>query len=205
MLPLTGAQKDALTAMVPVKSPTAMFEGRFLGFELLTWLWFFIEQSESGGSVEIGEKTAAVHLGERVVLVLPGDGRERVVCTTQANALDEARTALRRGKVVEELQIFIMAGDNEYLLTLDSGLWAVKGLKTPKQLPTYAEDDPDGRFLEKMFFVEEVFAVLDALYLRFLSERLGPGWESDFLPLQKSWIEGQEKDAGQRGPGARNP
>ena len=194
MLPLTGRQKDTLDSMVSVNSPTAMAEGRFLGFDFLTWLWFFIEQGTDGGSIQIGEKTAALHLGERVVLVMQGEGRERVVCTTQANALHEARTALRQGKVVEELQVFIMAGENEYLLTLDSGLWALKGLKTPKQLPNYSEDDPDGRFFEKMFFLEEVFAVLDALYLKFLGERLDPGWESDTLPLIKNWIAGKPED-----------
>ena len=77
-----------------------------------------------------------------MVLVLPGDGKERVICTTQANFLHEARTALRQGKVVDETQLLFIIGENEYLLTLDSSLWALKGLKTPKQLPDYGQEDP---------------------------------------------------------------
>lgn len=194
LLPLTPNQKDTLGAMISVKSPTAMSEGRFLGFDFLTWLWYFIERG--GGAVQIGEKTANIHLGERMVLVLPGEGKERVICTTQANFLSEARTALRQGKVVDEMQLFFIVGDNEYLVTLDSALWALKGLKTPKQLPDYGQDDPDGQFLEKMFFLDEVFATLDALYARFLAERLSPGWDSDSLPLLKQWIaEGEDRNA----------
>jgi len=186
-LPLTPAQKDVLGSMVSPKSPTALSEGRFLGFDFLTWLWYFIEKL--GGTIEAGDKVANIHLGERMVLVLPSDGKERVICTSQANFLHEARTALRQGKVVEEVQLFIVLGDNEYMLTLDSSLWALKGLKTPKQLPDYGQEDPDGRFLEKMYFIEEVFNTLDALYLRFLADRLTPGWETDTLPQLQKWID----------------
>ena len=186
-LPLTSGQKDVLGSLVSVKSPTAMSDGRFLGFDFLTWLWYYIERL--GGTVEAGDKVANIHLGERMVLVLPGDGKERVICTTQANFLHEARTALRQGKVVEEVQIFFVVGENEYLVTLDSLLWAIKGLRTPKQLPDYGQDDPDGRFLEKMYFIDEVFATLDALYMRFLAERLSPGWETDTLAQMQKWID----------------
>ncbi len=192
-LALSPRQKDVLSSMVSVKSPTAMSEGRFLGFDFLTWIWYFIEKL--GGSIQAGDKVANIHLGERMVLVLPGDGKERVICTSQANFLHEARTALRQGKVVDELQLFLMVGENEYLLTLDSALWAVKGLKTPKQLPDYGSEDPDGKFLEKMFFIEEVFAALDSLYARFLADRLTPAWETDSLVQLKSWIaEGDGQD-----------
>ena len=187
MLPLTPGQKDVLGSIVSVKSPSAMSDGRFLGSEFLTWLWFYIERM--GGSVQVGEKLAEIHLGERMVLVLPGDGKERVVCTTQANFMHEARTALRQGKVVDEVQLFFIAGENEYFLTLDSALWTIKGLKTPKQLPDYGQDDPDGRFLEKMYFVEEAFSTVDALYMLFLAERLTPGWETDTLPQMQKWID----------------
>jgi hypothetical protein len=186
LLPLTPGQKDVLGSLVSLKSPSALNDGRFLGSEFLTWVWFYIERL--GGSIQAGDKVANIHLGERMVLVLPGDGKERVVCTTQTNFLHEARTGLRQGKVVDEVQLFIIIGENEYLLTLDSSLWAVKGLKTPKQLPDYGQEDPDGRFLEKMYFIEEIIAALEALYMRFLAERLSPGWETDTLPLLKNWI-----------------
>ncbi len=122
--------------MVSARSPQAMYEGRPLGYEFLTWLWFLTEKQMA--PIELGEgRQAEVSLGERLVLTLPADGKERVICTTQANALHEARTALQQGKLVDELQLFLRIQENEYFLTLDSFLWAIKGLKTPKQLPDF--------------------------------------------------------------------
>jgi hypothetical protein len=107
-------------------------------------------------------------------------------------ALHEARTALQQGKWVQEAQLFLSIGDNEYFLTLDTALWAIKGLKTPKQLPDFEVDDEEGRFLERMYFLEEVFMGLEALYGRFLKQRLDSNWETELLPALKLWIEGKE-------------
>ncbi|SMC18015.1 Putative exonuclease, RdgC [Desulfacinum hydrothermale DSM 13146] len=189
LLPLEGRQKDTLAGLISIKSPHAMHEGRFLGYEFLTWLWHFVETE--GGQCDFAPgMTAALALGERIVLSRLDDGKERVICTTQAGAMDEARTALRQGKLVEEAQWIVTVGDNEYIAILDRDLWAFKGLKTPKQMPEFDEEDPDGRFLEKMFFLEETFAVWNALFQRFLSSRLSPSWNSDTLPALRQWIEG---------------
>jgi len=194
LIPLNGNQKDTLSSMISVKSPQALNDGRFLGYEFLTWLWCFSELSD--GRFQLSEKQPAeLALGERVVLCLPGEGREKVICTTQANALHEARTALQQGKLVEELQIFLKIGENDYFLTLDSSLWAIKGLKTPKQAPEYEEEDAEGKFLEKMFFIEEVSSALNAIYAQFLTKRLSPAWDSDTLPVLRQWIEGKEQQA----------
>jgi len=187
MVPLDGRLRDALSSMVSVKSSQALEEGRFLGHEFLTWLWYLIEKGEE--QIRVAENLfMEVHLGERLVLTLPGASREKVVCTTQANSLHEARTALQQGKLVEEVQVLFRIADNEYLFTLDSTLWPVKGLRTPRQLPDYDKEDLDGRFLERMYFLEEVLGALGVLYGRFLGQRLSPGWESDALPRMREWI-----------------
>ncbi len=190
-LPLDGKNKDAIHSLVSVKSPNAMADGRFLGHEFLTWLWFFTETSSDPIRIS-EERTGEVHLGERLVLCLPDNGKERVICTTQGSELCEARTGLQQGKMVQEAQLLIKVGDNEYLLTLDCSLWSFKGLKTPKQLPDAGEHDAEGRFLEKMFFLEEVSACMDFLYQRFLAERLSSAWQMDVLPLMKKWMSGKD-------------
>lgn len=186
-LPLDDRRKDHLSSMVNVESVHALEEGRFLGHEFLTWLWFFTETTNA--MVPYAEdKAAELALGERMVLTLPREGKEKVVCTTQAYALHEARTALQQGKMVDEMQIALKAGENDYHLTLDSALFAVKGLKTPKQLAGSDEEDPDGRFLERMFFLEDVSAILNALYKQFLDLRLSSEWDSETLSQLKQWI-----------------
>jgi len=134
----------------------------------------------------------SVTLGEKLVLNRPDDGRERVTCTTQASALHEARTALQQGKWVQEVQLVLRTGENEYTLTLDTSLWTIKGLKTPKQMPDFDAEDEEGRFLERMFFLEEALSALNGLYSHFLNLRLGSLWEADVLPALKLWIEGKE-------------
>lgn len=203
-IPLSGQEKDRLNSMVSVKSAHVLEEGRFLGYEFLTWAWFITENSQQ--VIPFGEgRQAEVHLGERLTLTLPGEGNERVVCNTRANALYEARTALRQGKMVSELQLFIRVGENEYLLALDSSLSNVKCLRTPKQLSGCDTDDVDGQFLERMFFLEEISAALNALYGRFLSERLDSGWDSRTLPLMRKWIAegGEDSQPASIGPADR--
>ncbi len=185
---LTVQEKDALSGLVETKSATAMEDGRFLGFEFLTWIWFFVEKGEGRLQLPDG-KVGEIHLGERFVLTLPREGREKIVCTTQANSLHEARTALQKGKFVQEMQLLIIVGDNEYLLTLDSGLWAVKSLRTPRQMTDFREDDEDGFFLEKMYFIEEISSALNTLYTGFLKNRLTSSWEREVLPSFKAWME----------------
>lgn len=193
-LPLDDRRKDVLSSMVNVQSVNALEEGRFIGHEFLTWLWYFAESSNP--VIAYGDGSSAeVALGERMVLTLPSEGKEKVVCTTRAYALHEARTALQQGKMVDEMQIAIKAGDNDYQVTLDSSLFAFKGLKTPKQLAGGDEEDPDGRFLEKMFFLEDVTAILDVLYKKFLDQRLSSDWEAETLVQLKGWIASGPEEA----------
>ncbi len=183
-----GRERAVLTSLVSPESQDAFFAGRFLGYEFLTWLWFLSETD--GGRIPLADgREAELHLGDRVHLSRPDDGNERVVCTAQGSELVEARAALRHGKLVEEAQLSLRLGENEYFLRLDTNLWAVKGLRTPKQLKDRDEEDPDGRFLEKMYFLEEVLACLDAAYARFLSLRLAPAWDAGTRPRLKKWFD----------------
>jgi DNA recombination-dependent growth factor C len=182
-----GSERAVLSSLVAPDSHDAFFEGRFLGYEFLTWLWFFSEEADGRIRLDDGRE-AEIHLAERLSLSNPDDGNERVICTTQASDLHEARTGLRHGKLVEEAQLYIKLGENEYFLRLDTNLWAIRSLRTPKQMGDQAEEDLDGRFLEKMYFLEEVFACLDALFGHFLSLRLNSQWDAKTKPLLKRWF-----------------
>jgi len=186
LLPAQGRERNTLASLIALDSSEALFDGMFLGYEFLTWLWFFSENTS--GRIRLPDyRQAFVQLGERLVLSRTDDGSERIVCTTQTNNLHEARTALQQGKMVEEVQIYMKMGDNEYFAVLDTKLWAIKSLKTPKQLTDRDEAEADGRFLEKMYFIEEVLGCLDTVYSRFLSERLSPKWDAATWPQIKKW------------------
>jgi hypothetical protein len=187
--------KDQVSATVPLKSVRAFEDGRFLGHDFLTWLWYAVDCCQ--GLFTLSEdRMVQIELGERVVLRLPGDSREKVVCTTQAQALFEARTALQQGKMVDEAQFLMkVGGDNEYTFTLDSSLWPIKGLRAPKQMAESEDEDRDSRFLEKMYLLEEFLSAINGVYREFLRQRVGGGWESDILPLISEWI-GKKAESG---------
>jgi hypothetical protein len=188
LLPARGPERAALDSLVSPDSGNALAEGRVLGYEFLTWLWFRSE-TEGGATVLPDGREAEIHVGERIVLSRPDDGRERVLCTTPAVSLHEARTALQHGKQVEDVQLITVLGDNEYSFRLDRDLWSVRSFRGPRQIRDPGEEERDGIFLEKMFFLEEVFAALDAAYALFLSQRLTGGWESKGKPAMKKWLE----------------
>jgi hypothetical protein len=171
--------KDNLSNLISPSSHRAFEEGRFLGYEFLTWLWFRTEQQES----PIG----GVYLGDRMVLSRPDDGREKIICTTQNHRLREAHTALLEGKMLEEAQWIFQKGDREYYATLDVSLWTMRNVKTPSQPAASKDDDPEGRFLERMFFIEELRNSLKALYREFLTVRFDSRWTTDVIPALEEW------------------
>lgn len=170
--------KDGLSAIVSPSSHKALREGRSIGYEFLTWLWFKSDQ---------GENKSGIYLGDRIVLSRPDDGRERVICTTQSHNLREAYIALLEGKMLEEAQWIVQKGDNEYFFTLDASLWTMKGVKIPSQNPESRDEDPEGRFLERMFFIEELRAVFESLYREFLTLRFDGRWHDEILPAMDEW------------------
>jgi hypothetical protein len=187
---LDTQQLAHLQALFPSRPQQAFHEGRVLGYEFLTWVWYFTERSDGILTLNDGRR-ALVALGERLVLSRPDDSRERLTLSAQHRALPEARTALQQGKWVEEAQIFLKVGDNEYTLTLDSSLWALRGVKTPKQLRDFDSEDDDAQFLERMYFLEEISLALNSLYRGFLAGRLQRGYETDVLPAFQEWMQGR--------------
>lgn len=188
---LTGVDgncRDALASLDVQCRGNSLEKLMGYGYEFLTWLWW---KSEAIDFAIPGEKSFGWVLGDKLTLCLPGDGKESVTCRTSDSHLYEAREALKQNKMVSEAQFSLSVGGNDYFVTLNTALQAIKGLKTPKQLPADGDADTDGVFLEKMYFVEEVQACLDALYLRFINERMADTWERETLPAMKKWMNGE--------------
>ncbi len=181
-------EKDVLSGLIASRS-RELAGDIFLGSEFLVWLWFYSESEE--GQVVLDKDTSfELRMGNRIVLEQVLDGkRQKVVCTGPDADFTEARAALKEGKKIKEAEYEILVGENKYLFTIDTRLWSIKGLKTPKIAPSMEDDDPDGRFYEKMFLIEEALKHIDLLYHHFLTFRLGVEWERDIVPEIKGWIE----------------
>ncbi len=175
-LDISPSLKDKISQHINPSSPKAFKEGRFIGYEFLTWLWFKAETQENSN----------FYLGDKLILSHPDNGKERIICSTENHSLEEARIALTQGKMLEEAQWILMVKDREYSFHLDVSLFTIKNLKTPSPKPI--DGDYEGSFFERMFFIEEVKSTIEELYKEFLTTRFDPRWQTDILPLLKDWI-----------------
>jgi hypothetical protein len=66
--------------------------------------------------------------------------------------------------------------------------FALSGLRTPKvELKVEEGEDPDARFLEKMYLIDKCLEIIDLAFLSFLHVRLGDEWRSEAKAVQE-WI-----------------
>jgi len=190
-------EKDYLSRLIASRS-RELNKDIFLGSEFLIWLWFFSDTREGRVTIPSSDPQEdrgkdinfELYLGNKIILEQTTDGiTQKVSCTGPDAAYSEARTALREGKKIKEAEYEITVGENKYSFTLDTRLWAVKGLKTPKVASSLHDDDPDGRFLEKIYLIEEALKYIDLIYHQFLTLRLGITWDRDITPELKKWVE----------------
>ena len=189
---LSPTLKDIISSMVAPSSHRAFQEGMFIGQDFLIWLWYLSETNQN--SITVGENLkATIFLGDKLVLVDPNEGQERVVCSTPSHKLEEARVGLKTGKRLQEAQWIISIDERDYSFFLDTSLWHIKNLKTPPQESRKSDDDPDGRFFEKMFFIEEVRKVLTLFYTKCLEQRFSSSWDSEISMAISEWMRSFDK------------
>ena len=82
---------------------------RYLGKEFLTWLWYQSDKNE--GLVRLGSGGPAIQVwfSDRIVLSGASEEAERItIKAVEPSTNSEARTALQRGKQVEQARITIV-------------------------------------------------------------------------------------------------
>ena len=102
--------------------------------------------------------------------------------------LREARLGLSTGKKVSRALIRIERDADSWLLTLKAEDFALNSLKTPVIEKDGEDDDPDARFLEKMYLIDTCLGFLDEVYRQFLAVRLSPRWNDEVRDL-RVWME----------------
>ena len=159
----------------------------FLGKEFLLWLWW--RSARDFGNVELpGFDPVEFWIDDR--LQFKTDGEDPQISDLKGGepaTTDEARTALRSGKVVESARIGLRIREREYQLSLKGESLEIAGLKVPGEV----KDGLDERILERMFLLEEATAILDALFHVFAEERLAGTWNTETVPAIRAWVAGE--------------
>ena len=159
----------------------------FLGKEFLLWLWWMSEKSY--GAVEVDAiGPVEFWIDDRIQFRTEGDQPQiSDLKGGQPSATQEARSAIQAGKIVESARIGMRVGEREYVLALKGETLELAGLK----LPTEVQDGLDERIYERMFLLDEVQGILDALFYRFVDLRLDPEWQRQTLEPMKEWVAGE--------------
>ena len=149
----------------------------FIGRDFLTWLWFYTDKKNGLFQSKAGQDFA-LFLEQRIsVLGGEGESRDTAVSSGPLSELREARLGLQTGKKVDQAKIRMEQDENTWLVQVKGEDFSLTGVKTPKvDMKLEEGEDPDARFLEKMYLIEKSLEILDELFALFLELRLSPDW-----------------------------
>ncbi|MFH1914214.1 MAG: hypothetical protein ABIK45_08065 [Pseudomonadota bacterium] len=165
-------------------------ENVLLGQDFLTWLWFKTDNSTVLFSLP-DKRTFTVHMEQRVsVQGGEGEGIETATVSSPRGELTEAKTGLRTGKKVNKAQLLFTMDQDQWLVQVSAADFGLSGLKTPKISAKDDEgDDPDAKFLEKMFLLERCLEMFNVVFTQFLALRMSRDWAEETTRVG-SWING---------------
>lgn len=163
-------------------------ENVLLGQDFLTWLWYKTDNDTVLFSLA-DKRTFTVHMEQRVsVQGGEGEGKETATVSSPRGELTEAKTGLRTGKKVNKAQLLFTMDQDEWLVQVSAADFGLSGLKTPKVSTRDDEgDDPDGKFLEKLFLIDRCLEMFDIVFAQFLALRMSRDW-ADEAGRVKRWI-----------------
>ena len=198
---------------------------RFVGRELLLWLWFESEVFEATLSTKL-HGSFGMWLEGRLVL---SAGQEvTTIKGTMPGQHREAKEALLRGKMPDSAGLHVAWAGHDVTFTLKAEKLAIAGLKLPKAGPAdegenAAEtaavmaggkkprggraksarpgagadsgDGADEALYERMRLTRELEGIVESLYRDFLVLRLGAAWSETVTPALEAWSTGEALDA----------
>jgi hypothetical protein len=193
---------------------------RFVGRELLLWLWFESEVFE--GTLATKEHGSFGFYVQGQIVLSAGKEATRIKGQQPASGR-EAKEAVRLGKLPESAGFHLLLDARESTFTLKAEQLAVGGLRLATVLGAAEEAPPDALlkgprppprrkresveqeqrresdeehevFYERMQLTRDFEVVLEALYRDFLTLRLGNGWDA-VTSAMRTWAAGEEVDA----------
>ncbi len=159
---------------------------RFLGRELLVWLWWQSEEKE--GVLELpGGKSCSLWLDEQLTLVADNllERTESKLKGGQPSLTPEAKEALRQGKLPTRAKIRVDRGPQQWSFVFDADRFAISSV----QLPALITEETEERFYERMQLLEELESMIGGLLEGFVRVRTSAAWEREALPAIRAWVQ----------------
>jgi hypothetical protein len=156
---------------------------RYLGRELLTWLWFLCEVE--GGSFDLPIGTVELAIEDDLVLVGHDDEDSATRVKGGLPPLrPEAASALAAGMTARQARLLLARGEREWSFKLDAETLDLRAVK----LPASETEDPFESLTERLESAHELRQIVDQLYARFIELRLSDQWDGLEAPRMRSWI-----------------
>ncbi|MGC6509086.1 MAG: hypothetical protein ACON4U_11770 [Myxococcota bacterium] len=159
--------------------------------EFYTWIWFSSETA--GGIFSLPDADGIpvdVWVDERLSFRNPEAHKMRATVTGEnAPQSPEARAALASGKVINDIQIQLKTDERAYSLSLKGEGMDISGLK----LPPHSGDGYQALFYERMYFVQDVYRLLELFYVVFARLRTHTLWEETIVPAMREWLLGNKQ------------
>lgn len=160
---------------------------RFLGVELLVWLWFKSELFEGSFNRKDGSPIE-VWLDSQLLLRAAADTQERVAFRgANPSATPEAKLALRSNKLPQRVKVCLRVGERDFSCVFDAESFSFGSVKIPELLST---EEDDG-FLERMELIAQLDDIWMELYAEFLTLRLSTSWDRELVPAIAQWSKGK--------------
>lgn len=179
----------------------------FLGPEFVTWLYFHLQEEGfaialpdvTRGRTREGDEEVRFAIGKRSTLkMLDGAGLRVALSGPGLDDSGELLQAIRRGAFIDVLALQMQIGERVYEFSLHADA-SIGGLKLPDLLTPGGESEGDDLDFDeegparsrradladhvslRMMCLDEVEAVVDALYARFVTRRLARAWSTEDL------------------------
>jgi hypothetical protein len=158
----------------------------FLGSEFLTWLWFYIVNTDQNKLFD--NKNEFIEIGNKIVLERnTNDTVEKVTIKGKDAGLEEGILSLKKGAVVKELNLLYRKEEKEWNFTLTGENLSLSNLKTPDIGFIETKKDVEGFVVEKIFLYDSLYLLIDNLYKKFIKLRVSADWITVVSEMNK-WI-----------------
>jgi hypothetical protein len=193
--------KPALLSANKAASETVLdliVSNRWLGGDFLLWAMYrtmngLAEYRITRPGPDQSGAPFVAYINDRLVLSSAGEnGMQKITVAGPQDRFSEVRTALQQGKMINEAALHFEKGEDFWKMTLKGEMFHFASLKSPKvkeekDNTVDAASEREALFYERMSLVETGLQLFDSLLERFLTERLGPGWNAEIRKIGE-WL-----------------
>lgn len=132
------------------------------------FLWLLYRSEQDGGTFELDGEFVNFRVEDQLKLEGEGDVRQTDLKKGVPSISEEARMALKTGKLPTRMRVRLVVGDDEYFFVLDASLLEVRSAR----IPVVPMKEPVLKLDQRMFHLSQIYRILELLFRGFATERL---------------------------------